>query len=228
MALSVVQHCSGSTTVASTACTVNLNQTSGSNNLLVVQLNIGGAPFISTMSDSKGASYTQYASASVPSDQLYTYYLTASSSGTASVKAVFTAADGGNSEMEVWEVSGWTVGPVTDVAATTITGVQSALTATAPSVVTTGLSGFIAACDITNGAVLINPATGNNFTAGGDIISGEGFCSLLSTGASTYTAAWHDNGTSFACLVAAFKDNISGPTTSTGIMNLKTGWWGDL
>lgn len=211
-AINVFQHKGFGSSIANNSISVTFNPT-GANDLIVVSLNIGGSPFISTMKDSSGNSYTQFPSASYPSNQNYTYYIPHSTLGTTSITATFTGTDSGKSEIEMWEVSGF-FNAVPDVGNATITGVQSGGVATGLSLTTSGNYGFIVAADTTNGTVTGNPAGGNAFTSGGDILDGEGFVSLVTSSTGTYNPAWTDSGSAFQNWEGAFMDN-----TTTAIQN---------
>lgn len=224
-ALSVVQHTGiGLGTVSSGSVTVT---STGSGNLLVVMLILGNTLPTTVTSVSDGAnSFTQFPNAypaGSPQGTNDVWYLPQSVSGKTSITVNLTGAPTFGWDIEFWEVSGFK-SPLPDVAGIITNGAQLTGTATGAGVITTGTADFIVAGDNTSNAVTANPKAGNEFTSGGDIWGGDGYCSLITTTAGFHQPAWTDNGNTFTSSTAAFRDPNTTHIYNAKISNAKIGY----
>jgi hypothetical protein len=108
----------------------------------------------------------------------------------------------------VWEVSGFTTAGF-DTSAGTTNAVGVGTTDTGASVTTSGASGFVVGFIDTGGWVTVNPKSGNEFTAGGDITSNNSAgCSLISASAAAHQPVWTDGNSAynFAASTLAIKE----------------------
>lgn len=208
-ALTVVQHeTTGTSALGGNTLTITLNQATGSGNLLVVGEMNDDSMLVSGVSDGTN-NFTQIPNVQAVDNVMYTdmWYLPLSTAGKTTITVTFSGTVNDFATMEVWEVSGF-ASPAVDVSMALSNGVQSGGFATGPVVTTTTTKEFIAALDQSSATVSQNPKTGNEFTSGGDIDTGNnGYCSLITTVAGAHQPAWKDNGASFESSVAAFRES---------------------
>jgi hypothetical protein len=222
MALAFVQAHGANVTDTNTTVSVTVSAT-GTGNLLVVcpdnfDATPGNVGSITGVSDGTNA-FTQVPSmdnlsgTTVRSD---VWYLPVSTSGKTTITATFSRNTGSYFKSILFiEISGFT-NPVVDVHNVTNTASCSAnqngaavtTTATVAAIVAFGMVGNITA----------NPHSGNAFTSGGTISSGDAVCSLLASSTGTYTPAWDMTaGNKFWGSTVAFKESTTAYTlTASG------------
>jgi hypothetical protein len=214
--IAVVQHKVAHGTAGSTTQAVTVTAT-GAGNLLIAWVSGGDSTVTPTGVSDGTNSFTKFTGAafsnpSGPSWESDLYYLLSSTSGKTTITGTWNGTGGGKTIL-VWEVSGFT-SPVTDGASAQATQQTGVLTTdTGPALTTTGSTGFVVAGTLVTNSIIANPKVGNAFTDGGDIASsGDAGCSLISSGASTYTPEWTDasSGDAFQAFTAAFKESGGG------------------
>lgn len=183
----------------------------GSGNLIVVGICYGQTgSSISGVSDGV-SSFTQFPSAAIaapaggPAGDLY--YLASSNAGRTTITVTYNIGVA-DSNVHVWEVSGFS-GVTTDGTAQVTGGGPSGGFAAGASLTPTSSTGFIVAIDATNGNVTSNPRPGNEFTSAGSVINGNAFSSLISTSAVAHRPVWTDNGSAYSSVTAAFKGTLT-------------------
>ena len=224
MAITITQHKFTDTSASANTAAVTLTSTGASKLLVVLSANTG-ARTVTSVTDNKSNSYTQFPSAAINganSRSLDCWYCAGAISGVTTVTVHYSGSAGTFEKVvEVWEVAGFT-SPATDGTASVGTGTCVATTATGASVTTTRTVGFVAAIIVVGGAIAANPASGNEFTSGGDITSNaNAACSLISTTAAGHQPVWTDNTSSdaFTTITVAFKES-SNPNVTVNVTGL--------
>lgn len=227
-AIGMVNHtlCKASGSASSIACTVP-STTAG--NLLVTDSITGGSATVSTVQEGASANFGQVAGAAVAGSGTFATFnedvwFVASANGGQTTVTVNFSATSTFREVEVWEVS--------HTAAISVDGTPQNLgggggtcvgtDCTGAPITTTGAIGFVTGHNGTNaGSTVQNPKTGNAFTSGGDA-SGDGFVSLITSGAGTYTPVWTTNtsGDQFTGVTTAFKEAGGGGGGCTPTLTL--------
>jgi hypothetical protein len=142
------------------------------------------------------------------------YYLLSSTAGKTTITATFSgAAAAYTREIWFWEVSGFTNPQYDGGNHTQNLDADGSGVSAGDVTTTTSTTGFIAAVISYGAAVTQNPKTGNEFTAGGDLVStGDASASLISTTAAQHQPVWVGDtaNASFATSTAAFREGPSG------------------
>lgn len=183
----------------------------GNGNLLVVIVAFTDGVTVTSVSDGTN-NFIQFPNAYVNSGTydyfaMDVWYLPSSVSGKTTITLNNTCC-ASFIDFEYWEVSGLT-SPRPDVVASMVNGAQSGGLATGAAVTPANLNEFILAGDVTGGTVTGNPAGGNEFTSGGDIVNGDGYISYISTSTASAQPVWTDSGAQFTSVTAAFTGSAS-------------------
>jgi hypothetical protein len=209
-----VQNKYSSSTANATTSTCTVTST-GAGNLLVVGLGSNAARTIVSVSDGTN-SFTQATGTQAVNtnnnDNIDIWYLLSSSSGKTTITVTWSGAAGTfQKEIWFWEVSGLT-SPTFLTGSHISSAVGTGNVNTGTSFTTTAPQGFSVGVYLTNsGNVTSNPAPGNPYGAGGVVLS-DAACSLIWSGAGTYTPAWTDAGTSnFCASTVAFISGAAAP-----------------
>jgi len=222
-AVTLVQHATNRNTASAATVAITVSST-GSGNLIVVGCRNDGGHTVSGVSDGTNA-FTQFASAAIAGTgslagvNLDVWYLLSSTSGKTTITITYNASALYNKDGWVWEVSG--MGTVSTDGVNTGHNTGSAGSVeTGVSVTTTSTTGFLIGLDSPLNNVLLNPNTGNEFSAGGDNQNGNGGVSLISTTAASHTPQWTGDTANdpFDTVTAAFKGTAT--TTCTPTMTL--------
>lgn len=212
--IAMVNHtlCKVSGSGSSIACTVP-STTAG--NLLVADTITGGSATVTNVQEGASANFGAVAGAALAGSGVFNtfdedvWFVASANGGATTITANFSATSTFR-EIEVWEVSHTAAVSVDGTPQNLGTGggTCSGTDCTGAAITTTGAIGFITAHNGTNaGSTVQNPKAGNAFTSGGDA-SGDGFVSLITSGAGTYTPVWTTNtgGDQFTGVTTAFKE----------------------
>ncbi len=184
MPLTLVQHKVGKGTASPVTVTTSAL---GSGNLIVVLTETSGGSAGDVVSVADGTNtYTPIASAAATNGADYwlqAWYCARSASGPTTVTVTF-GGNGSKMAAFVFEVSGFTR-PTVDVTNVVNSGTGSGTTISGASVTTTATAGFVAGVAAAFSSITVDPAAGNEFTAGGDIAASpntvSAACSLISS-----------------------------------------------
>jgi hypothetical protein len=211
MPIAVVQHVNNLTAGSGTTEAVTVAST-GAGNLLVAMTLTTTSASVTGVSDGTNG-FQQFPAALLAGTggfatlMVDVWFLPRSASGKTVITATFSPSSSERA-LEVWEVSGFT-NPVPDGTNGNSNDAGSAGSVDTGMPVTTTAPGFVVAyCGETN-TVTLNPDTGNEFSAGGDLSApGQAWCSLISLAGGVHTPAWHSNTASSAFLTftAAFRE----------------------
>lgn len=227
MAITLVQHKVNSTSANQATVAVTVTSTTAGNPLIVGAAN-GASMTVTGVTDNKAGGtniYTQAtsAAASQGGGRTDVWYCLNPGGGVTSVTVTFSVSDTNVKDGWVFEVSGFSAAAF-DLANHLNNGTGVGTTDTGVSVTTTSATGFVVGVIAVGTAIVTNPASGNEFTAGGDIAAGSSnaACSLISTTAAGHQPAWTDSNTNaaFCASTAAFKEGSSLPLGSLAVTGL--------
>lgn len=229
MAIVIVQHVGQRVaTGAGTTADFTVASTGAGNLLLVSASNGTGNVNVSTAVSDGTTSFTHWASgdfsnAISPAWNQQIWYLPASNAGKTTITVTMTSS-GVTEAFLFWEVSGFTT-PATDVATPTapLTGTGTALAG--QSITTTG-TGVVVGIVLVQNSVASNPAAGNEFTSGGDVLSsGDAGCSLANSGAGSHQPNWTDSGSNgqYQAVTASWKESAAGGVTLVALIGSALG-----
>lgn len=224
----VCQAASGSSLI----CTV---PTTAAGNALIAIVVEDGTRTVSSVKEGAASNFGAFPSAALAMTGTFAtagvdvWYVASANGGATTVTVTLTGAVSNIVEMEVWEISHTgtlSADGVTNLGAGG--GACVGTDCTGASITTTGAVGFVVAWAGTNaGAIQQNPKAGNAFTSGGDIGATfpDGFVSLVTAAASTYTPVWTTNtsGDAFPSLTAAFKEAGGGAACTPTLTLLGVG-----
>jgi hypothetical protein len=225
MTISVVQHKvagTGQTTANTLAITVN---STAAGNLLVVltaaYIHADAPHVVSSVGDGTNnfLHVTGADSSNVNGGRTDAFYWPSSDAGKTTITVVFgtVGALGYYKSGWVWEVSG-IASPVVD-AANSGSSAADNVTRTGVAVTTGATAGFAAGAAVCHNCT-VNPKSGNEFSAGGDIDSntGNAGCSLIYSTAASHQPAWSDDTTvQYGTTTVSFK---SGGAVNSGFFAL--------
>ncbi len=217
--VAVVQHKSNSGAASSNKQAASVTALHAGN-LIVVGVCATGSATVSSITDNGSTKNTYQevpgSKSANGTSSCDVWYAVNSHSGATSITATFNKTGTFEKNVEVWEVSGMStdVSQVIDTASVVNNG-PSTTSPLGAAVTTTTNSSFIAAMMFPHGNTTANPASGNPFTAGGDISSQSsvGQVSLISSVAGTYQPQWTTTNDTFNASTAAFKGAVTTPDT---------------